>query len=299
MTKESITKKMANLATAFALTCVFLACLWFGHSGTVSASTRTKESITTVFYQNFYESPYAVRLSWTEKATNQDCIAVKLSNNANVNVYFTNDSKKGMKDNNLIAAVTKELERQAADKSSMLNHPYIVTIEAYKDLGIKSIEDTIKKSYKDKELWLFDALYPQLSDTLKNDYAKKAYKDNRVDFFAIASNAFTSADVQNFTKKAYKDGKTEIFAILKNYFTSKEVQTYLKKALKDQSTSIIALLSDQLNKKEVKSFLDQAYKEGYWDVFGIFKDQLSLTDLFKYIQKAAKDGVDELSKILK
>ena len=236
-----------------------------------SYSYRALEDDDVILYNytqsGYYQHPYLIWIGYNLPANAQskyNGTLLTLSDQSTMPVWFNEESKKFMSDENAVSAVTTLIERmksQKADSSRPVEAPIITSIEYVGDTDINTLAE---KYYTEDELTHFSAIFPELDSRTQQEYLDHMFENDRISFFSCCIGELEDTNIQKdaverYTLKAYEEDKINFFAVLSGMLDESSQRNWLEKCKKDGKTNFSILLEE--DDYSFDDFLDKNFPD--------------------------------------
>ena len=236
-----------------------------------SYSYRALEDDDVILYNytqsGYYQHPYLIWIGYNLPADAQskyNGTLLTLSDQNTMPVWFNEESKKFMSDENAISAVTALIERmksQKADSSRPVEAPIITSIEYVGDTDLNTLAE---KYYTEDELTHFSIIFPELDSRTQQEYLDHMFENDRISFFSCCIGELEDTNIQKdaverYTLKAYEEDKINFFAVLSGMLDESSLNNWLEKCKKDGKTNFSLLLEE--DDYSFDDFLDEDFPD--------------------------------------
>lgn len=175
-----------------------------------------------VFQAGYYEEPYILILrnfiSGSIDNYYDEKIKIKVNSQSKVDVYFEDNCKKYMKNQEFKKALKSTLSKlQKANDNGIKE---VVVIDVKK--ATEDLETMAKAFYKNDDLWEFSAIITSLSKKQQLYYCMKMIDDEKVAFLGSVMGKVDKDIVDACAEKAYKEDKVACLGSIKKYVSDKE-----------------------------------------------------------------------------
>lgn len=221
-----------------------------------SYSYRAPEDDDTILYNYvqsaYYQHPYLIWLGYNlppDAQSKYNGTLLTLSDQSTMPVWFSEESKKFMTDENALLAVTALIERlksQKADSSRPFESPIITSMEYIGDADLNTLAE---KYYTEDELTHFGAIFFELDVKTQREYLDRMFEDDNISFFSCCIGMLADTDIQKeaverYTLKAYEENKVNFFAVLSGMLDESSQRNWLEKCKEDGKINFSYLLEE-------------------------------------------------------
>lgn len=229
-------KRKSKTVTAGAVLLTIMLCFNFAVAGAYTVPSAKdgnasfvieKSRNKTYVQRTCYYNSFLFEIGWNLGVGTTDAYAYKelsLENHSKIRVYFDDNTKKYIKDEQAMTALSGLL---GSLKSGTIQQPALMP--------------AIEKPFVTK-ITFFSSILPYMDKALITTYAEKAEQDNKVNFFSVILNYMTTDDINRYAEKYYESGDIARFTTLVPYMTKEMKQNWRIKAQKDKKNTFYAVL---------------------------------------------------------
>lgn len=270
-------RKKSKLATIVLTLCVIFGTSFIGiypiNASSIGNSYRYTQ-------EGYYQSPYIFEISWNVWEKHHTYYTTKvltLNTGEQLTVYFSDDCKTSINDNETIKALISlltDIYNKTKDSDFPMLHPLIISISY---VGNTNITDIAEQYYNEGNLVQFGAAFSRLNETKQQEFLNRIYNEDKIAFFSVSLNKISSDSplIEYFAKKAYSDGKIAFFSILTDYMNDETLKSWLVKTKSDKQINfqsvLLKAIGNEIELENMEAELDQQIIDEY-KAYDIIKD---------------------------
>lgn len=281
-------------------------------AGEIQDSYRSLEEDDVILYNytqaGYYQHPYLIWVGYNlppDAQSKYNGTLLTLSDQSTMPVWFNEESKNFMSDENALSAVTALIERiksQKADSSRPFESPIITSVEYIGDTDLNTLAE---KYYTEDMLTYFDAIFLELDSRTQQEYLDRMFEDDKISFFSCCIDSLEDIDsqkdaVERYTLMAYEEDKINFFAVLTGMMDESSRNNWLEKVKRDGKTNYSYILEEEDFSFD-ENFPDGDFFDGDFmdDDFQIDWDHFLKDQTEDYSGKQNTNNIIELNRLTK
>lgn len=233
-----------------------------------------KEKYDVYIQDSYYQEPYILEIGWNIPSQKAEefpySSAVLMPDGRNMTWYFSEDAKPYLQDEGVRMALSKvypSLQKKGEKSQLPIETPFLSRV---RDVSGKTVEELAAESYREEQLTIFSAVFPELKDDEKEMYLNRMYEEGEVSFFAASLRGVSKEKIRELNQKAFRDGAANFFVMTFVWMEEDEMVELIQRAHTEGENAMfsVAVGAADLSEESWNTLLEQARRER-WGSFYI------------------------------
>lgn len=223
---------------------------------------------------SYYQKPYILEIGWNIPSQKAEefpySSAVLMPDGRNMTWYFSEDAKPYLQDEGVRKALSEvypSLQKKGEKSQVPIETPFLSQV---RDVSGKTVEELAAESYREEQLTVFSAVFPELKDDEKEMYLNQMYEEEQVSFFAVSLRGVSREKIRELNQKAFRDGAANFFVMTFVWMEEDEMVELIQRAYTEGENGMfsVAVGAADLPEESWNALLEQARRER-WGSFYI------------------------------